>query len=96
MVIYSLYLVTIRPSWKECRRKSENTSKSLNLGLTFKYDTKVVNFLDTTLNLNSGLYYPYSNLDEITKYVSISSNHPSNVIKSLVTEISKEHYAIID
>ncbi|XP_052823602.1 uncharacterized protein DDB_G0287625-like [Octopus bimaculoides] len=62
--------------------------KSFNLSITFEYGTKIVNFLDTTLNISSKLHYPYRKENEVTKYVNRSSNHPPNIFKSIVKTIS--------
>ena len=59
-------------------------------GLRIEIDCnhKIVNFLDVTLNLNTGLYYPYSKPNNIIKYINTQSNHPPTSIKNTVKNIS--------
>ena len=43
----------------------------------------MVNFLDVTLNLNSGHYAPYNKPGNTPLYVHASSNHPPNIINNI-------------
>ena len=42
---------------------------------------KICNFLDVTLNLTDGTYYPYRKPDNETLYIDSNSNHPPTIIK---------------
>lgn len=75
--IYRDDALSIIPSKTVIERMQKNIRKffkSFNQGLTVVYTTTLVNFLDATLDINSGLYYPYRKLDEVTKCVNKSSN----------------------
>ena len=50
---------------------------------------KIVNFLDITLNLNNGKYYPYRKPNDHPVYVHRQSNHPPTIIKHLPSTISR-------
>ena len=53
----------------------------------YKLNTITVNYLDITLNLNTGTYKPYRKpIDEIL-YIHAKSNHPANIIKQLPISI---------
>ena len=53
--------------------------KDFDISITCETNLKVVNFLDVTLNLTSGKYQPYDQLDENALYIKILSNHPANI-----------------
>ena len=50
---------------------------------------KIVNYLDVTLNLNDGTYWPYQKPDNIIQYIHVGSNHPPNMIKEIPKTIGK-------
>ena len=50
---------------------------------------KAVNFLDVTLNLRTGKYQPYNKPDNSQLYINIISNHPTNIIENLASNISE-------
>ena len=52
------------------------------------YDLKVVNYLDVTLDLSTGKYYPYRKPDNNPLYINVNSNHPPSIIKQLPKSIS--------
>jgi hypothetical protein len=52
-------------------------------------NTKEVNFLDVTLNLNTGKYTPYRKPSNPPLYINRQSNHPPNIIKQMPKIISK-------
>ena len=51
---------------------------------------KIVNFLDVTLDLCTGRYQPYKKRNNTPTYINVNSNHPSNIIKVLPDNISKQ------
>ena len=44
---------------------------------------QVVDFLDVTLNLSTGLYQPYQKSNNKINYIHRDSNHPTPIIKNL-------------
>ena len=49
---------------------------------------KIVNYLDITLNLETGLFKPYSKPNNTVHYVHQKSNHPPSVLKNLPKNIN--------
>ena len=60
-----------------------------DLRVTIEVNKKVVNFLDVTLNLNSGQHMPYMKPNNALQYVNTKSNHPPAVIKNIPKGINK-------
>ena len=52
-----------------------------NLKITIEANKKVVNYLDVTLDLNTGKHYPFMKPGNVPSYVYVKSNHPPNIIK---------------
>ena len=53
-----------------CKTFQEN-----DLRITIEANKKVVNFLDVTLDLNTGKHIPYMTPNNVLQYVNIKSNH---------------------
>lgn len=80
--------------------------KDLCLEIIFDVNHRVVNYLDTTLNLDTWLYCPYLKPGKIIHYINAHSNHPRSTIMGVVIAISVrvsnlsanrcifEHYAL--
>ena len=62
------------------------------ISLEIEYNLKTVNYLDITLDLNSGTYKPYRKLNDETFYIYAKSNHPANILKQLPTSIITRLY----
>ena len=62
--------------------------KNDGLNITIQTNTKTVNYLDMTFNLNSGTYYPYRKPNDQPLYINTKSNHPPRIIKQLPDNIS--------
>ena len=58
------------------------------LKITVTANMKIVNFLDITLNLLNGKFYPNRKPDNPPVYIHAQSNHPPTVIKHLPKAIS--------
>ena len=56
--------------------------------ITAQSNLKIVNYLDVTLNLSTGKYYPYRKPDNYPLYINAKSNHPPSIIKHLPASIS--------
>ena len=69
------------------RKGLHSLLKDLGFSLSIISNIKIVNFLDTTLNLNNGLHYPFHKTNQSLNYIRTSSNHQI-VIKNLVKNIS--------
>ena len=64
--------------------------KILGLSITTEeINSKVVNFLDINLDLNTGLYKPYMKDNDMPLYVNSRSNHPPSVIKNIPMGVNR-------
>ena len=63
--------------------------KRIGLNITIQANLNIVNFLDVTFDLNSGVYQPYHKPNETPMYINVKSNHPQNIIKQLPKTINK-------
>lgn len=60
-----------------------------NLRITIEANKKVVNYLDVTLDLNTGKHYPFMKPGNVPSYVHAKSNHPPNIIKRIPENINQ-------
>ena len=60
-----------------------------NLKITVDANKKVVNFLDVTLDLNTGKFKPYSKPSNTPLYVHSQSNHPPNILRNIPAAINR-------
>ena len=60
----------------------------LGLKITVQSNLKVVNYLDVTLFLKTGKYYPFRKPDNNPLYINAKSNHPPSIIKQVPASIS--------
>ena len=61
--------------------------KENGLSLKTECNLKTVNYLDITLNLNTGTYKPYRKPNDETIFIHAKSNHPTNILKQLPISI---------
>ena len=59
------------------------------LHLKAQANQKVIDFLDVTLNLNTGEYSPYNKPNNIPVYVNAGSNHPPKVLQNIALGVQK-------
>ncbi len=71
------------------RKDIVETFKLLGLKITISTNLKTVNFLDLTLNLDTGKYYPFRKPNDHPLYINKESNHPPTIIKNLPASISR-------
>ena len=78
------------PRQCECIKKRISKIFSDNdLKITIESNTKIVDFLDVTLDLNTGLFKPFIKPNNILQYIHTQCNHPPNVIKNIPSGINK-------
>ena len=65
------------------------TFQENDLRITIEANKKVVNFLDVTLDLNTGKHIPYMKPNNVLQYVNIKSNHPPIILKNIPEGINK-------
>ena len=71
------------------RKDITKTFKAMGLKITILTNLKTVNFLDITLNLNNGKYYPYRKPNDNPMYIHTQSNHPPSIIKNISSAIGR-------
>ena len=57
--------------------------KDIGFSIDIETNSKVVDFLDITFNLNNGIYKHYKKLNDALLYISKSSNHPPQITNQL-------------
>ena len=60
-----------------------------SLQVTIEANTKVVNFLDITLDLGTGTFKPYMKENDVPIYVSSKSNHPPLVLRNIPLGVNR-------
>ena len=68
--------------------------KRLGLRITIQTNLKIANFLDVTLNLSNGKYYPYKKPNDHPMYMNRQSNHPHSIIKNIPDAVSRRITAL--
>ena len=59
------------------------------LKITIEANKTIVNFLDVTLDLQSGKHYPFIKEGNVPLYVHKKSNHPPSILKNILDSINK-------
>ena len=60
-----------------------NLFKQHHLNLEIKCNLKIVDYLDITFDLTTGLFKPYSKTNNFPRYVNVKSNHPPCILKEI-------------
>ena len=63
--------------------------KQMKLSITIDVNVKTVNFLDITLDLNTGIYKPFMKPNDTPVYVNKKSNHPPSILKNIPTAVNR-------
>ena len=74
---------------EKLRQNIVRTFAEQNLAITIEINLKRVDFLDVTLDLESGLYKPYRKPGDRPLYVTAHSNHPPLILKNLPLGIER-------
>ena len=77
------------PTSDRIRKDIVGIFKELGLKITIETNLKIVNFLDITFNLVTGIHQPYIKPNDQPLYINKKSNHPPNIIKALPESISR-------
>ena len=72
---------------EKIKKEFHKLFKSFDLEIVALCNLKSVDYLDVTLNLETGTYKPYRKPDNEVNYVHVHSNHPPNVIKQIPLSI---------
>ena len=73
----------------KARKEFTRIFGDLALKITIQSNVKVADFLDVTLNLSNGKYYPFSKPNNEPVYINAKSNHPPIIIKHLPAAINR-------
>ena len=65
------------------RKNIIKTFKDIAFAIDVETNLKILDFLDTTFNLNNGTYRPYKKPNDLLLYINKSSNHPPQIINQL-------------
>ena len=68
--------------------------KDMGLEITIDTNMATANFLDATLSIKDGKFWPYAKPNNTVQYVHTQSNHPKHVIKQIPVGINKRLCAI--
>ena len=74
---------------KKLHRDIRALFASHDLRITLEDPAKQVDFLDVTLDLASGTYWPYRKPNDTPLYVNTMSSHPPTVLKQIPHGINK-------
>jgi hypothetical protein len=86
----ALTACSLRPRQIEMKKKEIcKIFKDNNLSITIEANQKVVNFLDVTLDLNSGEYKPFMKPNNKIQYIDKGSNHPVSILKNIPAAVNK-------
>ena len=77
------------PQSERTRKDITQEFKKQGLNISISTNLKICNFLDVTLNLTDGTYYPYRKPNNETLYIDSNSNHPPTIIKHLPAAIGR-------
>ena len=75
------------PQSEKLKKEFQKAFKKYDLEIVIECNLKTVNYLDVTLDLNTGTYRPYNKPNSETNYVHVQSNHPPNIIKQIPISI---------
>ena len=59
------------------------SKKDIGLAIDVETNLKIVDFLDTTFNLNNSTYRPNKKPNDLFLYINKSSNHPPQIINQM-------------
>ena len=82
-------LATCTKTPKQVEALKKEIFKKHKLQITIEASKKVVDFLDITLDLRTGVYKPYKKPNNNIAYIHKQSNHPPSIIKNLPKGIIK-------
>ena len=76
--------------------------KTLGLRITIRTNLRVVDFLDLTMDLESGKHFPYRKPNDAPTYVHKLSNHPPSILRNIpdaisrrITDVSSDEHAFV-
>ena len=77
------------PQVERLRKNLFNFFHQYKLKVTIEANVKQADFLDISMDLESGIHCPYCKDDSVPTYININSNHPPHIKKNLPNMISE-------
>ena len=77
------------PQNERIKKDFQKTFKDKGLDLVIECNKKIVNYLEITMNLNSGSHKPYHKPDTETNYIHSESDHPPSILKQLPFSVER-------
>ena len=74
---------------EQIKKKIQETFNKLGLEITIEANSKIINFLDITMDLDADVYKPYIKPNTTPLYINKQSNHPPTIIRNLPAAINK-------
>ena len=71
------------------KKKVCKVFNNIGLSITIEANSKVVNFLDVTMDLQTGIYKPFIKENDTPLYVNKKSNHPPQVLSNIPQGINR-------
>ena len=75
------------PQCERIKKDFQKLFKNQDLDIIIQCNMKIVDYLDVTLDLNTGNYKPYHKTNNETNYVHVKSNHPPAILKQIPISI---------
>ena len=75
--------------YDKVRKEMIDLFKQHYLNLEIKCNLKIVDYLDITFDLTTGLFKPCNKTNNIARYVNEKSNHPPSILKEIPKSVSK-------
>ena len=79
-----------RKEFEKVKKEICQIFTQIGLRITTEVSENIVNFLDVTLDLNTGKFKPYSKPTTTPLSVDSKSNHPPNIIRNIPKAISSD------
>ena len=76
------------PQAEKLKKQITTICKKHGFGITVEKLTPQTDFLEVTLNLHTGKFWPYRKPNDVPLYVNSKSNHPPCIIKHLPSSIN--------
>ena len=78
-----------RSASEKMKKQLQSLFKQKGLQIIIKCNSKIINYLDVTLNLNDGSCRPYRKPNDETHYIHTQSDHSPSITKELPRSIEK-------
>ena len=74
---------------EQTKKKICELFQKKGLTITIEANKKIINFLDVTLDLQSGKHYPYLKEGNVPQYIHAKSNHPPSIVRQIPESINR-------